>query len=202
MVIGYARVSTKEQNLDLQIDALKAVGCEKIYSEKKSTRKEREELDKMIEHCRPGDIVIVWKLDRIGRTTLELIKLIDFFNKNSIGFRSLNDTFIDTTTPNGKLIFTIFSALAEHEREIVRERTRAGLESARARGRFGGRPKGLNKTSQMKAHAAADLYNKKIPISDIMRTLDIGSKATLYRYLRIVGINIMGFTKVNSIKHL
>jgi len=195
MKIGYARVSTKEQNLDMQIDALKEAGCERVYYEKKSTRKEREELDKLIDNCRSGDIVIVWKLDRIGRTSLELIKLIDFFNKNDIGFRSLNDSFIDTTSPNGKLIFTIFSALAEHEREIVKQRTKAGLDSARMRGRVGGRPKGLNKTSQMKAHAAVDLYNKNISISNIMATLGIGSKATLYRYLKLMDVNIKGFTK-------
>jgi hypothetical protein len=100
--------------------------------------------------------------------------------------------YYDTTSINGKLIFTIFSALAEHERDIIRERTKAGLEAARARGRLGGRPKGLSKTSQMKAHAAADLYSKNIPILDIMSTLEIGSKATLYRYLRIVGIKILG----------
>ena len=108
---------------------IKKAGCEKIYSEKKSTRKEREELDRLIENCRSGDLVVIWKLDRIGRTTLELIKLIDYFNKNEIGFKSLNDTFIDTTTPNGKLIFTIFSALAEHEREVIKQEVLIGIQT-------------------------------------------------------------------------
>jgi DNA invertase Pin-like site-specific DNA recombinase len=190
MKIGYARVSTKDQNLDLQIRDLKNEGCERIFQEKKSSRIERQELNKMIEQLRSGDTVVVWKLDRLGRTTLELIKLIQSFNEKNIKFKSIQDNFIDTTSPNGKLIFAIFSALAEHEREVISERTKAGLESARARGRLGGRPKGLSNEAKMKASAAVTLYNKGVSISQILETINIKSKSTLYRYLRFEGVTI------------
>jgi len=195
MFIGYARVSTKEQSLDLQIDALKLAGCEKFFMEKQSTKRERPELNKMLEVLRTGDTVVIWKLDRLGRTTLELIRLIDKLNNNGIGFKSLNDNFLDTTTANGKLIFTIFSALAEHERSMIQERTRAGLKAARLRNRLGGRPKGLSHDAQIKAKEASRMYLEEKPIQEILTALSIGSKATLYRYLRIEGINITGFKK-------
>jgi DNA invertase Pin-like site-specific DNA recombinase len=187
MKIGYARVSTNYQNLEIQKEALQEAGCEKIFEEKASAGKERKELNKLINQLRKGDVVIVWKLDRLGRTTLELIKLINEFNEKGIKFKSLNDSLIDTTTPNGKLVFSIFSALAEHEREIIRERTRAGLKSARAKGRKGGRPKGLSEDAKNKAAAALTLYNKGKSVKEILKGLNI-SKATLYRYLRYEGL--------------
>ncbi len=192
MKIGYARVSTNHQNLEVQKEALQEAGCEKIFEEKASTRKERKELINLINQLRKGDMVIVWKLDRLGRTTLELIKLINEFNEKGIKFKSLNDSLIDTSTPNGKLVFSIFSALAEHEREIIRERTIAGLESARKKGRKGGRPKGLSKEAKNKSAAALTLYNKGESIKDIMKTVGIRSKATLYRYLRYEGLEFKG----------
>lgn len=191
MKIGYARVSTNHQNLEVQKEALLKAGCKKIFEEKVSSRKERKELFNLINQLREGDTIIVWKLDRLGRTTLELIKLINEFNEKGIKFKSLNDSLIDTTTPNGKLVFSIFSALAEHEREIIRERTKAGLESARARGRKGGRPKGLSKDAKNKAAAAITLYNKGESVKDILKGLNI-SKATLYRYLRYEGVKFKG----------
>lgn len=190
MLIGYARVSTRIQNTDLQVDALKKAGCEKIYVEKRSTRAERPKFDQMIGLLRPGDTVVVWKLDRLGRTMLELIKLINHFNDNEIGFKCINDNFIDTTSPHGKLVFSIFSALAEYEKELNRERSLAGLKAARERGRIGGRPSGLSHDAKLKAMAAASLYHKGESISSILKILNIGSKATLYKYLRHEGLKI------------
>src|SRR6266851_1863285 len=143
MLIGYARVSKHEQNLDLQLDALKAAGCEKIFTDKiTSLKEERKGLNEALAFVRSGDVLVVWKLDRLGRTLRHLIDLVAEFNKKGIGFKSLKET-IDTTTSTGKLVFHFFGALAEFERDIIHERTRAGLEAARARGRSGGRPKSL-----------------------------------------------------------
>lgn len=190
MKIGYARVSTKEQSLNLQEDALRKAGCEKIYSEQISgATSERPQLQEMIKHLRQGDIVIVWKLDRLGRSIRDLIKLVSSFQDNSVGFQSLQDA-IDTTTPTGKLTFHLFAALAEFERDIISTRTKAGLEAARARGRKGGRPKGLSKKAQDKARLAESLYKEKQrSIAEICEHLHI-SKPTLYRYLRSRGVTI------------
>lgn len=190
MKIGYARVSTKDQNLNLQKDALKKVGCKKIYSEQVSGAKiERKQLDEMIKQVRKGDIIIVWKLDRLGRSLRDLVNLISKFQEMEVGFKSLQDS-IDTTTPTGKLTFHLFAALAEFEREIISERTKAGLKSARARGRLGGRPKGLSKQAQNKARLAESLYKEKeLSIKEICDYLSI-SKPTLYRYLRHRNITI------------
>ena len=139
MKIGYARVSTKEQNLSLQIDALKKEGCYMVFQEKVSGSKaDRPELRKMIDQLREGDIIIIWKLDRLGRSLRDLVNLIKEIQDKEAGLKSLNDS-IDTTTAHGKLIFHIFASLAEFERDIISERTKAGLVSARARGRKGGR---------------------------------------------------------------
>ena len=190
MKIGYARVSTKDQSLNLQEDALKKSGCEIIYSEHISGAKsDRPELLKMKEHLRKGDIVVVWKLDRLGRSLRDLVDLISRFQNKGIGFQSLQD-HIDTTTPTGKLTFHIFAALAEFERDIISSRTKAGLAAARARGRVGGRPKGLSKKAQDKARLAESLYlEKKRSIKEICDHLDI-SKPTLYRYLRSRGVEV------------
>ena len=143
MKIGYARVSTQDQNLDLQWDALKQAGCEKIIEDTASGgRRDRIGLERVREQLRPGDVLVVWRLDRLGRSLRHLIDLMAELETEKVGFQSLQES-IDTTTPGGKLVFHIFGALAEFERNLIRERTRAGLEAARARGRKGGRPKPL-----------------------------------------------------------
>jgi len=181
MKVGYARVSTRDQNLDLQLEALQKSGCEEIFSEKVSAVKERPELDKMISMLRKDDIVVVWKLDRLGRSLKHLIDLVSMFREKGIEFISLNDN-IDTTTIHGRLIFNIFASFAEFERELISERTKAGLEAARAKGRVGGRKPGLTRESINKAFTALYLSEKDMPVSDILKQLEI-SKATYYRYL-------------------
>jgi len=185
MRIGYARVSTRDQNLDLQLDALRKAGCNDtyIYTEEISgATRERPQLQKLREQLREGDVVVVWKLDRLGRSLADLIHLVNEIQAKGAGLLSLNDN-IDTTTPHGKLTFHIFAAIAEFEREIIRERTNAGLASARARGRKGGRPPGLSKEAQIKAAAATSLYNQKKTVAEICDTLSV-SKKTVYKYLK------------------
>jgi len=181
MLIGYARISTQDQTLDLQKDALEKIGCEKIFTDIISGAiTERKGLDDAIQFAREGDTLVVWKLDRLGRSLKHLIETITALNDRKIGFRSLTEN-IDSTTSGGKLIFHIFGALAEFERDIIRERTRAGLVAARARGRLGGRPKILD---QKKAEIARQLYkDKSNAIVDICKTLNI-SRATLYRSVK------------------
>ena len=188
MNIGYARVSTKDQSLDLQVDALKKTGCRKIYSEQISgSKSSRPELDKMKAQLREGDVVVVWKLDRLGRSLRDLVNLVGHFQSNGIGFKSLQDN-IDTTTPTGKLIFHLFAALSEFERDVISDRTKAGLEAARIRGRAGGRPAGLSKKAQDKARLAESLYQENNrTVAEICDYLGI-SKPTLYRYLRSRGV--------------
>jgi DNA invertase Pin-like site-specific DNA recombinase len=180
MLIGYARISTQEQTLDLQLDSLRRTGCEQLYTDTASGAKtEREGLQGALDHLRAEDTLIVWRLDRLGRTLKQLIELINDFNAREIGFKSLQEN-IDTTTSGGKLVFHIFGALAEFERDIIRERTHAGLQAARSRGRVGGRPKALN---PKKAALAKSLYeSKEHSIKDICETLGI-SRATLYTYV-------------------
>ena len=147
MKIGYARISTKDQSFNLQEDSLKKAGCKKIYKEIVSGAKtERTVLNDLLNNIRPGDVLIIWKLDRLGRSLKHLVEVVNSLIDKNIGIRSLNDP-IDTTNPQGRLIFNIFASLAEFERDIIRERTQAGLSSARARGKMGGRPKGLSSCS-------------------------------------------------------
>ncbi len=193
MKIGYARVSTPDQKLRMQTDALKKDGCKKIFKEKASGAKsDRPEFLKMLEHVRKGDTVVVWKMDRLSRSMKDLLNTINIFEEKGIGFKSLNDP-VDTTTPQGKLIFNIFSSLAEFEREIISERTKSGLAAARARGRLGGRPKGLSKEAKNKAEFAAMLYQKRgkeeLSVSDICERVGC-SKPTLYNYLRVMGVKV------------
>src|SRR5690349_14437635 len=180
MNIGYARVSTQDQTLNLQQDALEKIGCSKIFTDTASgATTERKGLDEALEFLREGDTLVVWRLDRLGRTLKHLIETIADFNKRHIGFKSITEN-IDTTTSGGKLIFHIFGALAEFERDIIRERTNAGLQAARARGRLGGRPKAPSLNTAKKVAIAQSLYNDKTnSITDICKTLRI-SRATLY----------------------
>lgn len=195
MIIGYARVSTRDQNLDMQIDALKKYGCEKIHQETISgANGKRPVLETLLNDIRSGDILVSWKLDRLGRNLKNFITIFNDLNDRKIGLISLNDP-IDTTTPQGKLTFNIFASLAEFERDIIKERTKAGLTAARARGRLGGRPKGLNASAKSKSYAAETLYKeKKYTISEICKQLEI-SKGTLYAYLKHRGVTVGSYTK-------
>jgi len=190
MKIGYSRISTSDQSSDLQIDALKNAGCKQIHKDIASGSKtERPALDELVRNLRSGDTVVVWKLDRLGRNLAHLIWLTTLFMKKGVGLISLNDP-IDTTTAQGRLVFGIFASLAEFERELIRERTQAGLKSARARGRKGGRPKGLSPKAREKAEIAEALYkNGTISVKNIAAQLDI-SKTTLYSYLKVRGVKI------------
>lgn len=190
MQIGYARVSTRDQNLDLQLDALRKVGCTDTYIYKEEisgATRERPQLQKLLEQLREGDVLVVWKLDRLGRSLADLVHLVTEIQGKGAGLLSLNDN-IDTTTPQGKLTFHIFAAIAEFEREIIRERTNAGLASARARGRKGGRPPGLSPEAKIKAAAASSLYQQKKSVAEICKTLST-SKKTLYKYLRLTSVS-------------
>jgi DNA invertase Pin-like site-specific DNA recombinase len=185
MLIGYARVSTQDQTLNLQKDALEKLGCNKIFTDTASGAKaERAGLDEALEYVREGDTLVVWRLDRLGRSLKHLIETITELNNRKIGFKSIQEN-IDTTTSGGKLVFHIFGALAEFERDIIRERTNAGLSAARARGRLGGRPKAKSLNTPKKITLAQSLYNdKNNTIDEICKTLNI-SRATLYRYIKI-----------------
>src|SRR5437763_13738202 len=183
MLIGYARVSTQDHTLNLQKDALEKIGCSKIFTDTASGAKaERKGLEEALEYVREGDTLVVWRLDRVGRSLKHLIETITNLNNRKIGFKSITEN-IDTTTSGGKLVFHIVGGLAEFERDIIRERTNAGLQAARARGRLGGRPKALN-TPKKVAMAQALYDNKNNTIDEICRTLNI-SRATLYRYIHV-----------------
>jgi len=181
MKIGYARVSTNEQNLNLQRDALKAAGCDWIIEDKASGGKvKRDGLERTRELLRPGDVLAVWRLDRLGRSLKHLIELMGELEGQGIGFQSTTEA-IDTTTPGGKLVFHIFAALAEFERNLIRERTHAGLEAARARGRKGGR---RPKLGDKQRALAVELYRqKKQTVDEICQAVGI-SRPTLYAYVR------------------
>jgi DNA invertase Pin-like site-specific DNA recombinase len=182
MLIGYARVSTTDQTLSLQEDALKKAGCDQIFTDTASgASTERPGLNTALSHLRAGDILVVWRLDRLGRSLPHLIETIKGLDDRGIGFQSVTE-HIDTTTSGGKLIFHIFGALAEFERDIIRERTQAGLQAARSRGRLGGRPKTI--PSSKKVDMAKRLYDSKsLTTAEICRSLNI-SRATLYRYIK------------------
>jgi len=181
MLIGYARVSTHEQNLDLQKDALRKAGCEEIYEDKVSgIVSTRPGLKKVKQIFRKGDTLVVWRLDRLGRSLRDLMEWMTYLEEKQVGLKSLQES-IDTTTTTGKLVFHIFAALAEFERNLIRERTQAGLAAARARGRLGGRPKSLDEN---KRKVVVDLYNKKeLLVKEICEMMNI-SKPTLYSYIK------------------
>jgi DNA invertase Pin-like site-specific DNA recombinase len=190
MKIGYARVSTCDQNLDLQLVALKKAGCKKIYQEKISGAKsDRPVLNDLINNIRTGDVLVIWKLDRLGRSLKNLVEIVNQLMEKKIGLQSLNDP-VDTTTSHGRLSFNLFASLAEFERDVIRERTQAGLAAARARGRNGGRPAGISKQAASIACAAETLYlERKLSVRQIANQLGI-AKTTLYAYLRSRGVPI------------
>ncbi len=181
MLLGYARVSTGDQTLNLQRDALHAAGCERVFEETASgAKRDRPLLQEAIDYARAGDVLVVWRLDRLGRSLQHLLMTVADLATRGIGFKSVTEQ-IDTTTPNGKLVFHLFGSLAEFERDLVRERTNAGLAAARARGRLGGRPKKLADPKQLAL--AQRLYDgKQTDIATICKTLGI-SRSTLYRAL-------------------
>ncbi|MGA8053756.1 MAG: recombinase family protein [Burkholderiales bacterium] len=180
MLISYARVSTRDQKPHLQLDALREAGCERIFEETASgARRDRPELTAALEFMRSGDSLVVWKLDRLARSTRQLLETVEALERRSIGLKILTQN-MDTTSAGGRLIFTVFSAIAEFEREVIRERTRAGLDAARARGRKGGRPRALSDKDLKEARAL--LTDPEITVADVARRLGVGP-STLYRYL-------------------
>ena len=180
MLIGYARVSTDDQNLDLQRDALQKACCDKIYTDQQSgVSADRSGLATVLEVARSGDTLVIWRLDRLGRSLKGLIHLVEKLDRQGVGLKSLQEN-IDTTTSGGRLVFHLFGALAEFERNLIRERTQAGLSAARARGRQGGRPKLLD--TQKRELALRLHQERQHSIADICRLMGI-SKSTLYNYL-------------------
>ena len=181
MLIGYARVSTPDQHLRAQRDRLKQSGCEQIYTDKISgTQDERPGLDKALEMLRTGDTLVVWKLDRLGRSLGHLVQLLTVLKDRGVGFKILQEN-IDTRSGVGKLVFHLFASLAEFEHDLIRERTQAGLAAARARGRRGGRPKALDAKQVVQARAM--YQDRQISVHEICSTLGIG-RTTFYRYMR------------------
>lgn len=180
MLIGYARVSTTEQILDRQIDQLREYGCEKIFEEKTTgTKIDRPELQKLLEQLRKEDIIVVCELTRLSRSTKDLFALVEEIENKGASIKSLKESWLDTTTPHGKLLLTVFAGISQFERDLIAERTKEGLKSARARGRNGGRPRKSDKDIQK----AIKLYNSNdYSIKEITEMTGI-SKPTLYRYI-------------------
>jgi DNA invertase Pin-like site-specific DNA recombinase len=180
MKLGYARVSTEEQSLDRQLDALKSEGCKKIFEEKiTGSRKERPELLRLLDHLREGDTVIFLDLTRLSRSVKDLFSIVEQIENMGANIKSLKETWLDTTTPHGKLLFTIFAGISQFERDLISQRTKEGLASALARGRKGGRPKKDEKDLKL----ALKMYQSKTySISEITKATGI-SKSTLYRNL-------------------
>ncbi len=184
MDVGYVRVSKREQNPDLQRRELSAAGCERIFEEKVSSREEsRPQLEAAFDYCRDGDVLVVWRLDRLGRSIKELIELVNALQERGVGFRSLRES-LDTTSPGGRLVFHVFASIAEFERDVIRERTMAGLEAARARGRKGGRKPVMD---EKKIALASRLMSDRVPIGEVCEAVGVSS-STLYRYLTPDGL--------------
>ena len=195
MNIGYARVSTRDQHLALQLDALTKAGCETIYQEKVSRASaSRPELERLLSRLRPGDTVYIYKLDRLGCSLKHLLQVVGDLQQRGVGLVSLTDA-INTTSAQGRLVFNLFASLAEFERELIRERTHAGLASARVRGRVGGRRRGLSEEAERTAIVAETLYREQqLGVNEIAQRLRI-SKVTLYKYLRHRGVVIHAHRK-------
>lgn len=180
-ILGYARVSTADQSIDLQCDALREAGCDEVFTDVASgATSRRPKLDQMLEQLREGDTVIVWKLDRLGRSLRHLVELVEMFNAQKVQFRSLTEA-IDTSTPGGLLVFNVFASLAQFERDLIRERTCAGLSAARARGRVGGRPAKLSKKQCAEVRR---LYDSRTLTVDQIGELMHVSRGTIYRALK------------------
>jgi len=196
MKIGYARVSTFEQNLDMQLDALNNEGCQQVFTDKVSgIKSSKPAFERLLEYARPGDTIVVWKLDRLGRNTVKLIELVEELAKRKINLKSLGEQ-VDTTTATGNLFFQFMCILAEHERNIIRERTKAGLSSARARGRTGGRPKGLSPRFQLIAPEIKEMYERdNRSTEEIRKIFGIKSQPTLYKILQFSGVDVKKFLK-------
>ncbi|WP_324680488.1 recombinase family protein [Hymenobacter sp. GOD-10R] len=188
MKLGYARVSTSEQVLDLQLDALRQAGCEHLFTDTVSgVQAHKPNWERLLAYARPGDTLVIWRLDRLGRATKHLIAVVEDLRCRQLHLISLHDP-IDTTSPGGQLVFQIFCALAEHERNVLVQRTRAGLHAARARGRQGGRPPGLTPRYQKIAPAVKALYEAgQQSTRQLMGYFYIGSRRTLYKMLRFAG---------------
>ena len=179
MVIGYGRVSTADQNLDRQIDALKNAGAVKMFTEKVTGKKsDRPELMKMIEQLREGDVVVISELTRLSRSTKDLFAIVDLIQSKGANVKSLKETWLDTTTPHGALMLTIFAGLSQFEADLIAVRTREGLASARSRGRLGGRPK----TNDEQINRALKMYDSGFSVEDVCKSCGI-SKSTLYNFL-------------------
>src|SRR5215211_1024954 len=183
MQIGYARISTDDQTLDLQRDALEKADCDQLFTDTLSGAKaDRPGLAQALAYARPGDTLVVWRLDRLGRSLRHLIEAVTGLEGRGVGFKSLTES-IDTTSPGGKLVFHIFGALAEFERDLIRTRTRAGLTAARARGRTGGRPRAKGLADPRQLALARKLYAaKETPVTELARMFKV-SRATFYRYV-------------------
>ena len=193
MKLGYARCSTLDQNLDWQIDALMKEGCDRIFQEKfTGTRKDRPELLRMMDMLREGDTVIICELTRLSRSVKDLFDLVEQVEKAGANIKSLKEPWLDTTTPQGRLLFTIFSGVSQFERELIRERTMEGLASARARGRMGGRP---GKDKKIVEQALTLYDSKAYSVDEISKTTGI-SRATLYKY-----VNLRKENQNDSLKH-
>ena len=180
MKIGYARVSTEEQNLDRQLDILKQAGCDRIYEEKVSgVKKDRTELNKILDQIRTGDVIIISDLTRLSRSVKDLFSLVEQIEEKGANIKSIKESWVDTTTAQGKLMFTIFAGISQFERDLISQRTIEGLNAARARGKNGGRPKKNDKDIKL----AIKMYNSKnYSIPEIRKATGV-SKTTLYRYI-------------------
>lgn len=183
MIFGYGRVSTSDQNPNLQLDALRSVGCEQIFIEKRTGRNmDRPELNKMLGQLRSGDVVVTWKMSRLGRSMSDMVKLANHFREMGVEYRCIA-LHLDTSTPTGRFFQNIMMAFDEFERENMVENTKAGLDAARARGRNGGRPKGLSDEYVKIAKQVKRAHHDGDSIRDIMRAFKIPSSATVYKIL-------------------
>jgi len=182
MYIGYARVSTEDQNLDIQLETLRQAGCKRIFQEKVSgARRERPEFLKMLEHLRDGDTIVIWKLDRLARSTRNLLEISDTLSQAGVGLKSLSEPWADTTSPAGRMVLTVFAGLAEFERELIKERTGTGRRAAMKRGVRFGRPAKLDTE---KAQLAARLIAEGRPVKEVAKAFGV-HKATIYRTAKL-----------------